>query len=168
MIKSLHRRDCKVWMRTAEKNVWKQFKKIIKQGPYYICCVCNRTLYRKSVIKLIKSSFPSQDIFKKQSSFHVGECICKTCHSNVVQGRLPCQAIVNNLYVDDVPTELENLKKLEEIIIAQGIVFEKVILSYAKRTTEKNKRCNMQCTSRVWSNMQHTVSSCWKIWYNSP
>ena len=54
--------------------------------------------------------------------------ICKTCHSKAIQGRLPCQAIVNNLNVDDVPTELGNLKKLEQILIAQRIIFEKVIV----------------------------------------
>ena len=27
------------------------FKKNIKEGPYYICCVCNRILYKKSVLK---------------------------------------------------------------------------------------------------------------------
>ena len=27
------------------------FKKKIKEDPYYICCVCNRMLYKKSVLK---------------------------------------------------------------------------------------------------------------------
>lgn len=76
----------------------------------------------------VAEHFTAQDIFKIQSSFDGGEYICKTCHSNAVQGRLPCQAIVNNLYVNDVQTELENLQKLEQIIIAQRIVFEKVIV----------------------------------------
>lgn len=35
---------------------------------------------------------------------------------------------MNNLNVDDVPIELGNLKKIEQIIIAQRIVFEKVIV----------------------------------------
>ena len=35
---------------------------------------------------------------------------------------------MNNLNVDDVPTELGNLKKVEEILIAQRIIFEKVIV----------------------------------------
>lgn len=74
------------------------------------------------------SSYPSQDIFKIQSSYDGKEYICKTCHSKTIQARLPCQAIVNNLNVDDVPIELGNLKKLEQIIIAQRIVFEKVIV----------------------------------------
>ena len=61
-------------------------------------------------------------------SFDGIEYICKTCHSKAIQGSLPCQAIINNLYVDDIPTELEELKKLEQIIIAQRIVFEKIIV----------------------------------------
>ena len=105
-----------------------QFRKKIMEGPYYICCVCNRTLYKKSVLKLNTSSYPSQDIFKIQSSYDGKEYICKTCHSKAIQGRLPCQAIVNNLTVDDIPTELGNLKKLEQILIAQRIIFEKVIV----------------------------------------
>ena len=105
-----------------------QFKKKILEGPYHICCVCNRTLYKKSILKLNTSSYPSQDIFKIQSSYDGKEYICKTCHSKAIQGRLPCQAVVNNLNVDDVPTELGNLKKLEQILIAQRIIFEKVIV----------------------------------------
>ena len=35
---------------------------------------------------------------------------------------------VNNLFVDDIPAELDQLKKLEQIIIAQRIVFEKIIV----------------------------------------
>ena len=35
---------------------------------------------------------------------------------------------MNNLNVDDVLTELGNLKKLEQILIAQRIIFEKVIV----------------------------------------
>ena len=41
-----------------------QFKKKIKECPFYICCVCNRILYRKPVIKLITSGYPSQDKFE--------------------------------------------------------------------------------------------------------
>ena len=49
--------------------------------------------------------------------------ICNTCHSKAIQGKVPCQATVNNnLYVDDVPTELE------QIMIARRIVFEKIVV----------------------------------------
>ena len=35
---------------------------------------------------------------------------------------------MNNLNVDDVPTELGNLKKVEEKLSEQRIIFEKVIV----------------------------------------
>ena len=101
------------------------FKKKNKEGPYYICCVCNRMLFKKSVLQLISNRYPSQYLFKVQISFDGKIYICNTCHSKAIQGKVPCRATVNNLCVDDVPTELESLKKLEQIIIAQQIVFEK-------------------------------------------
>ena len=110
-----------------------EFNRKIKEGSYYICCICNRTLYKKSVLKPNKPSYPSQDIFNILLSFDGKEHICKTCHSKASQGSLPCQAIVNNFYVDDISTELEDLKKLEQIIIAQRIVFEKIIVMPKKQ-----------------------------------
>ena len=74
------------------------------------------------------SSYPSPDILKIQSSYDGKEYICKTCHSKPMQGRIPCQAIVNSLNVDNVPNDLGNLKKLKQIIIAQGFVLAKVIV----------------------------------------
>ena len=45
-----------------------------------------------------------------------------------MQGRVPCQAVVNNMYVDEIPVELSLLNKLEQILIAQRIVFEKIVV----------------------------------------
>ena len=36
-----------------------QFKKKIRQGSYFICCVRNRSLYKKSVMKLAVNKYPS-------------------------------------------------------------------------------------------------------------
>ena len=94
------------------------FRRKIQEGPYYICCICNKSLYKKSVSKLTRSAYPSKDVFNVVLSFNGKEYICKNCHSKAIDGRIPCQAIKNNLYVDNIPTELEDLKKLEQIIIA--------------------------------------------------
>ena len=59
-----------------------QFKKKIREGPYYVYCVCNRALYKKSVLKLITNSYPCWDILSIQTSFDGKQYICKTCHSN--------------------------------------------------------------------------------------
>ena len=107
------------------------FRNKIKDGPCYICCVCNRLLYRKSV-KLLNtntcnSSLP-ESVFTKITSFDEKEYICATCHSKVTKGKIPCQAVYNNMSVDEIPPELALLEKLEQILIAQRIVFEKIIV----------------------------------------
>ena len=45
-----------------------------------------------------------------------------------MKGKVPCQAVCNKLCVDDLPPELSLLEKLEQILIAQRIVFEKIIV----------------------------------------
>ena len=57
------------------------------------------------------------NIFQYSTIFDGNEDICKTCHSKVVKGELPCQAVVNNMYVDETPTQLASLEKLEQELI---------------------------------------------------
>ena len=103
---------------TSIQSCIKQFKKKITEGPYFICIVCNRLLYKKSVIRCIISKYPCQAFFKIQPSFNGKEYICKTCHSKVIKGKSLCQGIVNNMYVEETPSELASLEKLEQILIA--------------------------------------------------
>ena len=35
---------------------------------------------------------------------------------------------MNNMYVDEIPRELSSLEKLEQILIAQRIVIEKIVV----------------------------------------
>ena len=58
-----------------------QFCQKIKEGPYYVCTVCNRMLYRKSVLIFNKQKYVNcniQNIFTKTLSFDNKEYICKT------------------------------------------------------------------------------------------
>ena len=87
-----------------------QFKRKIREGPYFICTVCNQILYKKSVITCINEKYPCQTYFNIQQSFDGKQCICNTCHSKVIRGKLPCQAVANNMYVDEIPTELSSEK----------------------------------------------------------
>ena len=55
--------------------------------------------------------------------------ICKTCHATIKKkNKTPCQAVYNNLAVDDVPPELANLEKLEQILVSQRIVLQKIVV----------------------------------------
>ena len=107
------------------------FQNKIREGPCYICCVCNRLLYKKSVKLLNRNSCNSsvpKSVFTNITSFDNKEYICSTCHSKVAKGKIPCQAVCNNMSVDEIPVELALLEKLEQILIAQRIVFEKIII----------------------------------------
>jgi hypothetical protein len=107
------------------------FQNKIREGPCYICCVCNRLLYKKSVKLLNRNSCNSsvpKSMFTNITSFDNKEYICSTCHSKVAKGKIPCQAVCNNMSVDEIPVELALLEKLEQILIAQRIVFEKIII----------------------------------------
>ena len=68
-------------------------------------------------MRRISNKYPCQTFFNIQQSFDGKEYICKTCHSKVIKGELPCQAVVNNMYVDETPTQLAELEKLELVLI---------------------------------------------------
>ena len=80
------------------------------------------------VIQLKKNKYSIQHLFTEKRSFDNIEYICKTCNSKLSKGQVPCQAVYNKLMVDEIPIELRCLQKLEQILIAQRIVFEKIIV----------------------------------------
>jgi hypothetical protein len=52
--------------------------------------------------------------------------------------------VVNNLFVDETRTELAALKKLEQILVAQRIIFEKiVIMPKGQQRKIKGAICNV-------------------------
>ena len=130
-----------------------QFNIKIREGPFFICNVCHRLLYKKSVELCNVNKYSCQTYFNSKQSYDGKEYICKTCHSKVIKGKLPCQAVCNGMNVDEIPPQLASLEKLEQILIAQRIVFQKIIImpkgqqrkikNKEKLTTKKNYRCNM-------------------------
>ena len=128
-----------------------QFCQKIKQGPYYVCTVCHRMLYRKSVLIFNKQKYINcniQNIFTDKLSFYNKEYICKTCHPKIIKGKVLCQALYNDMFVDDIPTELSSLEKLEQILIVQRIVFEKY-WSCQKANKERLRELSVMCQLNV-------------------
>ena len=107
-----------------------QFNRGIREGPYYICVVCNRLLYRKTVLEFKKDKYNSSScLFTSVTSFNGNMYICNTCHITIKKkNKTPCQAVYNNLAVDDVPPELASLEKLDQILVSQRIVFQKIVV----------------------------------------
>ena len=100
----------------------------VNEGPYYICTCCNRMLHRKTVRKF-DSNMSVRDIFTGIKSFDNVEDICNTCCLlKVRKGRIPCQAVCNKLCVDEIPPVLQSLRKLESVLIAKRLVFQKIVV----------------------------------------
>ena len=59
-----------------------QFNRSRRDGPYYICVVCNRLLYRKSVIELKREKYNSNllCLLTSVASINGNVFICYTCH----------------------------------------------------------------------------------------
>jgi hypothetical protein len=64
--------------------------------------------------------------------------------------------VVNNLFVDETPTELAALEKLEQILVAQRIVFEKiVIMPKGQQRKIKGAICNVPVECSQTCNVLH-------------
>lgn len=105
--------------------------------------VCNRIHYKKSVITCKNKKYTFQTYFNFQQSFDGKQYICNTCHSKVIKGKLPCQAVVNNMYVDEIPPQLASLEKLEQVLIAQKLVFEKIAVMPKAQRRINGAKCNV-------------------------
>ena len=122
------------------------FKKFIKSGPCFICIVCNRCLYRKSIVKLSENKhkelinnmfhfIPSHD-----SSFY----ICKTCAQQLNKNQIPCQAVCNKPQIYDFSIELRCIHRLERVLIARKLQFKKVtIMPKGQSPKFKGAICNV-------------------------
>ena len=49
---------------TSMESRVKQFKRKVREGPYFICTVCNRILYKKISNEVHKQQVPLPDIFQ--------------------------------------------------------------------------------------------------------
>ena len=61
------------------------FKKLIREGPYFICVICNRCLYKRSIVRFDFTSNSSlvKELEHLVSSYDGRLYICRTCHNKV-------------------------------------------------------------------------------------
>ena len=116
--------------RDKGKSCIDKFNEKLRDGPFHICVSCNRTLYRRSVKIFFEEKYPN-DIenfyFAHVHSNDDVEYICKTCHTYLIKGRIPAQAVCNKLEIFDVPEHFNDLRLLEKVLIARRLLFKKVL-----------------------------------------
>ena len=106
-------------------NCVSELKCLIKEGPYFICVICHRCLYKRSVIRFDFSNYSSvvNQLVQLVGSYDHGVYLCKTCHSKVKKNKVPCLAVSNKLSVEWLPREFRNLRRLETVVVARRILF---------------------------------------------
>ena len=107
-----------------------KFQCKIKQGSYYICVCCERGHYKNSTVlyKPDKYQIKVEDHTTFKVTYDSMHYICKTCHTKLKKGNIPCQAVWNKLEVHSLHTTLESLHKLEKAMISKRILFSKVLI----------------------------------------
>ena len=130
------------------KKVIKDFREACKKGPDYTCSVCNRLLFEKQVKECDPHKYTKNEELSNrcinEELLHIcnesceDECekkkwptgklwICFTCDSHLSRGKMPPQALANNLSPEAVPEELEGINTLEEQLLALTIPFAKIV-----------------------------------------
>ena len=85
----------------------KTFKKKIFDGPYFICIVCSRCLYKRSVIDYKEEKFNIfvEGLYIDVKSFDGKLYVCRTCDLKLKKCKVPCQAVCNKLAVSCLPEQ---------------------------------------------------------------
>ena len=63
--------------------------------------------------------------------------VCMRFHKSILKKRTPCQAAINRLDVEVAPKQLQNLRKLEKVLISKRIFFKKVAIMHGKKNLQK-------------------------------
>ena len=119
---------------------------MIKEGPYYICVVCNRCLYHRSATLFEASKYiiDISDFYREVASPDRKFYICLTCDKKLKKSEIPAQAVWNKLEIYDFPNDLPNVNRLEKAIISRRILFKKVnIMPKGQMPKIKGNICNV-------------------------
>ena len=54
--------------------------------------------------------------------------ICHTCHLKLRRRKIPAQAVINKMQLNEIPPGLKCLHKLESVLISQRIMFKKIVV----------------------------------------
>ena len=104
----------------------KRYKKQIWEGPYYICTIRHRSFYWCSVRYFSIENYNNfKMIYIPATTFDSRLHICLTCHKSVSKEKIPCQAVCNKLQVEAAPKGLQDLRRLEKVLISRRILFKK-------------------------------------------
>jgi hypothetical protein len=122
----------------TDKDRLLYFKEDVKDGPSFVCCCCQKLLFKQSVqvlkdqdiskmMEKHKSLKEGRDFLKKSITAYDGQAnyLCHNCLRLLRNKRMPAQSIGNKLELADIPPQLE-LTELENQMVAMSIPFMKI------------------------------------------
>ena len=133
-----HRKTSKENAGALERLI--KFKHAVKYGAIFICSSCHQRLFENGVSS-ITSKF-KEDLKKKnpglfrESTEEIIQCIkkkpqsyiCHTCKETLMKGKMRCMSVKNGLSLSPIASENLKLSEIENNLIAQNILFQKIFL----------------------------------------
>ena len=101
------------------------FKILIKNGTFFICVICNRYLYRASVIcfNIEKYRVDENIIFMVKS--YENYYICTTCDKALRKNSVPCQDVANRLNVVGLQIFFRTFVDLKDCLYQEGFCLKR-------------------------------------------
>ena len=122
------------------------FEGLINSGPYYVCVVCNRCLYKRSVCTFKRDKFSafSDKVFSLVGSFDGNFYICMICGKELKKNCIPCQAVYNQLELCELPKEFKDIRRLEKVLVARRLLLKKISIMLKGQSPKlKGTLCNV-------------------------
>eukprot|EP00105_Crassostrea_gigas_P019969 XP_011438625.1 PREDICTED: uncharacterized protein LOC105336143 [Crassostrea gigas] len=106
-----------------------KFRTLCKEYPIYPCVVCGRIMFRSQVHKFVKKKYKKTQISTLLNSLSATtiEHICVLCDKTMKNGKIPAQALANNMDLSTARAELSELNKLERHLVSPVIPFMKIV-----------------------------------------
>ena len=104
-----------------------------KDKPIYKCEICNRIQFRSQVVKFDPAKYDEnllRKVIRSDVYCRTGKSdvyICKTCKSNIRNGRIPRLSSFNKLGISKQPNTLSELNMLERHLVSPALPFMKMI-----------------------------------------
>ena len=134
------------------------FKRAVKYGAIFVCSSCHQRMFENGV-SAITEQF-REDVEKKKIGLF-NECIpdelvlhihgkksaaylCHTCKNTMRRGKVPCMSVTNGLCLSDITDPDTKLTEVENNLIAQNIIFQKIfLLPKSRMSAVKDKLVNV-------------------------
>ena len=94
---------------------------------------CHRCFYSMSARFFSMVNYKDFKIdFMTKATYDGKVYVSMACHKNIMKKRISCQAVYNKLDIEVAPKQLQNLRKLEKVLISRRILFKKVAIMHGK------------------------------------